>query len=322
MQQLPPQPPPSREQMLRGAATLQRTARQRALMQRTGRKQALQLDVGQRLQHSLFVQSKTPFDQRYEIKNVLGQGAFGRVYLAIDRRNGTEVAVKEILNQTAPRQQLEVTLELFALIRATNGSPRCHPNVVCYYSHFLAYPTAQSKVPLRYIVIEYIKGKPLDKILTSPQPLNEKEATKILVDCLRGLQFLHAKNIAHRDIKPANIMLRIQSDREPQAVLVDLGLACFRGEIIQGKVECSGFAGTLNYIAPEIRQQRVQRNVYSWMKSDVYALGLVAKELFAKSSYQAHSETRVTAVVMEMLSQNPQERPSATEALQMLTGKK
>ena len=290
---LPPTPAASqhyRQQQLQRAATLQRSPRGQPFNQ---------LPYQTRPEHTVFRSLGVPLDERYTVKKVLGQGAFGRVVLAKDRQTGKKVAIKEIHRTD---NMLDIERELLALIKATKGSPRCHPNVVCYYDHFRAVPTRSSEQMRGYIVMEYIEGESLREYLQRKNKFRKSVFLDILKSVARGLQFLHSRDIAHRDVKPANIMLRKGSK---QAVLVDLGLACFPQERVRTATgdfpECSSLSGSRYYIAPEILQGFVPLTVDSWMRSDMYALGRVGEELGLANE----------AFVQMLLHPDPFQRPTA-----------
>ncbi len=164
----------------------------------------------------------------YEIRSVLGQGAFGITYLARDTNLKRLVAIKEFLpGQYAMRDQDEtirpVTDEMEE--RFSEGLRRFiqearildqfeHPNIVRITNVFEANNTA-------YMVMRYEQGVSLKEILIRQKFLDEADLLNILFPILNGLEKIHESGFIHRDIKPANIFIR--TDGTP--VLLDFGSA-------------------------------------------------------------------------------------------------
>ena len=163
----------------------------------------------------------------FEIKGVLGTGGFGITYKAYDRSLDCQVAIKEYFpaglasrgeNQTSiePRTRgnsdaFEYGLKRF-LDEARTLARFQEPSVVRVSRFLEANGTA-------YLVMDYEDGHSLADVITRLRRLNEKQATAVVVNILRGLRVVHAKKFLHRDIKPANIIVR----RSGPPVLLDFG---------------------------------------------------------------------------------------------------
>lgn len=133
--------------------------------------------------------SKSSIKDYYALVAVLGEGHFGRVLLAKDRRTFERFAVKVIRkSRTQTRSQLHIQREL-EILRQVN-----HQNVVRLYDLF----DTEEKI---YIVLEYMPGGALFSIIAEHKTFSEQHAASIMRDILHGLAYLHARNIVHRDLK-------------------------------------------------------------------------------------------------------------------------
>jgi len=183
-------------------------------------------------------------ESRYEIQALLGQGGFGAVYKAFDRRLHMEVAVKENL-QTSPQSQKQFEKEAFILARLR------HPNLTKVTDHFTVSSQGQ------YLVMEFIEGVSLGRIKL---PLAEAQALAWLGQIADALAYLHEQKIIHRDIKPPNILITPQG----QAVLVDFGIS----KVLEDDVSTStGARGLTPGFAP-IEQYKGRTDE----RTDIYAL--------------------------------------------------
>jgi len=190
--------------------------------------------------------------QRFRPVALLGQGGFGRTYLAWDEAGSPRqrCVIKQILRSRGSRDQdLEEAQRLAQL-----GS---HPQIPT----LIAILESSRDICL---VQEYVPGKNLEQLLTADGPFDEAQARSLLVDLLPVLQFIHEQGIIHRDIKPDNIVLP-GSDRFP--MLVDFGAA--RTAPTATELERTGTViGSAGYAAPE---QALGKAVPA---SDLYSLGL------------------------------------------------
>ncbi|MGI8856427.1 MAG: serine/threonine protein kinase [Thermomicrobiales bacterium] len=203
---------------------------------------------------------------RYRIERVIGQGAFGRVYLAFDTRLRRNVAVKELLasREQTDRDTYQRYLERFQREARATGTIQ-HPNVVTVYDLHVD-PQGNN-----YLVMEYVDGTNLRDLLTQVGTLPEARAVAITIDIARALDAVHEQEIVHRDVKPANIMIT----RRGAAKLMDFGIARIAHEQ-QLTITTGGHPGTPIYMSPE------QSAGYGYIdgRSDLYALGLILYEMF------------------------------------------
>ena len=196
---------------------------------------------------------------RYELRAVLGKGGMGLVYQAFDRLLEEEVAIKVL------RTDLSSNADAVRRFRGEIKLARkvSHPNVCRIHDY-------GEEGPLGYISMEILTGQDLQKTLKErPQGLPEAEALSAILQIASGLQAIHDVGILHRDLKTAN------ATRDERGVvrLVDFGIA--KDLLSQGQTAAGEAFGTPEYMSPE--QCRGESLDF---RSDVYALGILAFELF------------------------------------------
>ncbi len=207
----------------------------------------------------------------YRIDSVLGAGAFGITYKALDVNLSQYVAIKEYLPNNCAFRQGQTTVVAksnhdketyqWGLNRfgdeGKNLAKFKHPNIVRILRYFVANDTA-------YLVMEYENGESLEEYLKRiNRCLTENEALAIFKPILEGLQAVHEGNLLHRDIKPSNIFLRYNSS----PVLIDFGAARYDlsgKSCLMSEVLTPGFA-------PFEQNTSDGKNQGAW--SDVYAVG-------------------------------------------------
>ncbi|MFN2315351.1 MAG: serine/threonine protein kinase [Gemmatimonadales bacterium] len=192
---------------------------------------------------------------RYEVLRTLGQGAFGRTFLARDTVAGREVAIKMLDTQKVDSFK---GFELFEREAAVLRSVRHHGVPEIYDSLRADWEGS----PAAFLVMEYVAGKSLEALIAERHHLDPAEATHILLELLGVLDYLHGRvpPILHRDIKPANIILR--PDGFP--TLVDFGAV--RSAIHAPGRDGSTIVGTYGYMPYE------QHMGQATPSSDLYAL--------------------------------------------------
>ncbi len=199
---------------------------------------------------------------RYHILEQLGEGGMAIVFKAYDTRLEREVAVKIIRRGAFPPELLDEVLKRFER-EAKSLARLSHPSIVKVHDF-----GEHEGSP--YLVLEYLPGGTLKRLLGHPMPW--QEAVRLILPVARGLAYAHQRGILHRDIKPANIL--ITENGEP--MLSDFGIA----KILEGEqatsLTSSGMAvGTPEYMAPE------QWKGQTTQQSDIYSLGIVLYEMIA-----------------------------------------
>ncbi len=207
----------------------------------------------------------TVFGGRYEVREHLGTGGMGAVYLAHDRLIERVVALKFIRSSLAgsaeDRRRLRHEVRLAQEVT--------HVNVARTY-------TMEEVDGQLFIVMEALRGETLaDRMKRGPLPIDE--VVRIARDLLAGLSGAHARGVIHRDLKPLNVKLC-----EGRAVLMDFGLARIHeapaispdsvAEL--GTQTQTALGGTPGYIAPEVLRAKKGD-----ARADLYSLGVVLFEM-------------------------------------------
>jgi len=232
----------------------------------------------------------TLFHGRYEIQNQLGRGGMGMVYQARDRTLDEVVAIKVLRPDFGqdPRMidRFKSEIKLARRIR--------HRNVCAIHDY-------GEDRGLLYISMELVDGVDLKRILRERGGLPAAEAYELAIQVAEGLQAVHEAGIIHRDLKSPNIMV----DGKGIARLMDFGVAKRFGE---GTVTATGnIVGTPEYMSPEQAQGR--RLDY---RSDIYALGIVAYEMFT-GRVPFRGETPISTILKHINDPPPLDGPPAAK---------
>jgi serine/threonine protein kinase len=199
---------------------------------------------------------------RFELVELLGEGAFGQVYRARDPNLDREVAIK------VPRDTIVAPADRERFLREAKAAATIHhPNICPIFE-------AGQEGDRMYIVMALIAGRSLSAMLKERKgPLPEKQAILVTRKLALALDAAHAKGVVHRDLKPANVMM----DRDRKDVVVmDFGLA---RRTAAGDAELTGsgmILGTPAYMAPE--QARGDSKAVG-PAADIYALGIMLYEM-------------------------------------------
>ncbi len=206
-------------------------------------------------------------DSRYQVQKKLGEGGMSYVYLAREVDSGHAVAIKVLSPKLATdRSSVE------RLRREAGLAMRLdHPNV-CRILRL-----GESEDGLIYLVMPFLKGELLSDREVKTGPMDLALGIDILRQVCAGLHHAHELLIVHRDLKPENIMLVDEDGGGLRAVVMDFGLAKERrAEGQLAKLTATGIIlGTPEFMSPEqIRGKQLDP------RSDIYALGIVAFEMF------------------------------------------
>jgi len=223
--------------------------------------------------------------------DTLGEGGGGKVYRAIDLRDGQEVAVKEVNLAAYSEARRKQIVELVRNEYAVAVTLSEHPGIAKVRG-LLSDPDGTL-----YIVQDLIKGTTLTKLYT-PQPLPAK-ILPLLIDVADLLVMIHANHIVHRDLKPDNVMVR-RGPKRDEAVLIDFGIA-----LLDGQPDTLKSYGTAGYMAPE--QARGDDKLDG--RADIYSLGKMILEVWVGAS----APKPLARVADQMLAEDPAKRPPLDE---------
>ena len=205
---------------------------------------------------------------RYEVGELLGRGGMAEVHYGYDTRLGRPVAIK-ILRSDHVR---DTTFLSRFRREAQSVAGLNHPAVVAVYDsgedHTIE--SGGARVPVPYIVMEYVPGVTLRELLNDRGALDPDEAARITEAVLSALDYSHRMGIVHRDIKPANVMLA----DDGAVKVMDFGIARAIADTAATMTATSSVMGTAQYISPE---QAEGLTVDS--RSDIYSAGCLLFEL-------------------------------------------
>lgn len=271
------------------------------------------------------------FFSKYELKEILGEGAFSQVYKVIEKSSGQVFAAKVIKHKMiySDKRGVQLMKQEIDIMRQLD-----HKNIVKLFE-------VQEVNNAVILIMENLEGCELKKI--NPH-LRFADIMTIIKSLVNVIAYLEGLDIVHRDLKLSNIMILGGGTGEKitkaSTKIIDFGLAAFLTEkLILTK------CGTPGYIAPEILNQSSRDKIVVNPNVDVYSLGIILYEMIYKcnpfkesvgkneskkvvrrnaqslidyskpTSYQGSIDQRVIDLIKEMSHRDERERPLASKLL-------
>ena len=196
----------------------------------------------------------------YKIKKLLGEGSFGKAYLAEVEGDEKKYVIKQVMMDGLTEQEKKETFNEAAILKRLD-----HPNIIKFKEVFIQ---RKPKEALN-IVTEFADGGDLGQKIESQnkQPFKESQILDYITQICLALQHLHKKKIIHRDLKSGNVFLM-------QSGIVKLGDFGISKGLRNSQEKAKTMVGTPYYLAPEI----INGQQYD-AKCDIWALGILLYEL-------------------------------------------
>lgn len=232
--------------------------------------------------------TQRPWGDRYHPLTLLAEGGMARTYLALlhGRKDFSKlVVVKEMRSKLVHEREF---VEMFAAEARLTARMR-HPQVVQGFDADM-----ESERP--YIVLEYLDGVTLSKIMRRVPSIPQAIALRIVLDVLAGLEYVHnladfngkPLGIVHRDVSPQNVMVTYAGEVK----VLDFGIAA--GVLGRPDASNHAFKGKISYMSPEqVRTERVDR------RADVFCVGIMLWEALTAKRMWDRSGRNVAEQVVE-----------------------
>lgn len=210
---------------------------------------------------------------RYWLEKRLGRGAMGQVYLARDKKFDTRrVAVKTVRQDVLNSDDLQEGEAIARFEREAQAAASIqHPNTVSVTDF------GETDDGVFYLVMEYVEGETLHRLLRREGTLPVKRAVRLLRQICDGIEAAHDLGILHRDLKPANIFMLQKGKGDGFIKVGDFGLAKIVNQTVtdfssNATPSSRGIIGTPEFMAPEQMQPELGVDT----RADIYALGTIA----------------------------------------------
>lgn len=237
---------------------------------------------------------------RYFLEKRLGRGAMGQVYLARDTKFSTrKVAVKTVRQDILSSEDLQEGEAIARFEREAEAAASIqHPNTVSVTDF------GESEDGVFYLVMEYVEGETLHRLLRREGTLPVKRAVRLLRQIADGVDAAHDIGILHRDLKPANIFIMQKGKGGDGFIKVgDFGLAKIINQTVtdtssDNTPSSRGIIGTPEFMSPEQMQPELGVDT----RADIYALGTIAYLMFG-------GKTPFTGDLMQLVMQKIMHTP-------------
>jgi len=216
--------------------------------------------------HDLATAGDPGLGERYTLREPIASGGFAKVFRAVQKTTGQDVAIKVLRPQACDGPELEDELDRFR--RETRLCAELHhPNIVPLID------SGETRDGQLYAVFTFVPGWNLADLLAAEGALDPAEAVHFMTQVIDAVSSAHAKGIIHRDLKPGNIMISSTGARR-NALVLDFGLGTLAAgpQIwnLRRLTQHGEYLGTPCYSAPE-----QLRSEPPTLRSDLYAWGLI-----------------------------------------------
>ncbi len=244
---------------------------------------------------------------QFRFESLIGQGGMGAVYRAVQRSLDRTVAVKVL--PTALLSEHEGNFAARFEQEALTMARLRHPGIVGIFE------TGEVD-GLRYIVMEYVDGTDVSRMLHTTSRLAPDLALRLVQQACEALHHVHELGIIHRDIKPANLLVT----RDGRLKIADFGLARHEDVALLQLTRTNVAVGTSDFVPPELWLPGVELD----RRADIYALGVtlyqmlvgeVPRGLWEAASIKAGTDLRLDAVIDRAMEPDRDARYPTTEAL-------
>jgi eukaryotic-like serine/threonine-protein kinase len=221
---------------------------------------------------------------RYQMHEMIGQGAMASVYRAFDPEINRMLAIKLLKPELCHEEEYRSRF-----VREAKGAGvLSHPNIVTVFD-------VGGTEHQPYIAMELVEGRTLSEVLKEKQQLPLKTVIEIGIQLAKALGYAHSNGIVHRDVKPGNIMMVKGSSTVKVA---DFGICRIEGGDATQKTRIGDVLGTPNYMSPE---QVLGQKVDS--RSDLFSTGVVLYELLTgKLPFKADT---LVSVALKIVKEDP-----------------
>lgn len=252
---------------------------------------------------------KEKLSERFTDPEFLGGGGYGKVFKLIDKKSHKPYAIKVLnlvtLNMLNEEERENVRIR-FA--KEARGYAVCkHPNLIKITS-------IENENDFPYLVIEYIDGKNLDKLLDEKGVFSLEEILTVSEAILPAVDYMHKKEFVHRDLKPANIMAEHGTKR--RYVVIDFGIV---KDLLSPTLTKTGeIVGSSYYMAPE--QWESAKKAKS--TADIYSLGVMLyKMATGEVPFKGDMKTVMNAHFFAPVPQVKDKNPNAPQGIQEIIEK-
>lgn len=219
---------------------------------------------------------------RYKIRRLIAKGGMGSVYEAEQMPLGRKVALK-ILVEPPNSGDTESFQQRFFLEAATLAKLD-HPHTVTLHDY------GRTPDDIFYLVMEYVDGVPLSRMLQAEGPLDPQRAIRLITQVARALRNAHENGVIHRDLKPGNLLVKVDMDGNDMVKVVDFGLVKLT-EGDQAITVTGMIMGSPHCMAPEQVQGAAVDE-----RADIYALGVLLFRCIT-GQYPFHGSTTTATMI-------------------------